>query len=174
MSAEPAPLRRLTVVDKDSGEVVDPEIAALQARIATLEAGIVDLQKELSVKLATITRLKKDKIQERFNYARAEDVRRVHDYWNRRLGHEQALTADRFDAVRGRLEETNLAVVDGKARKVPVFKFPEDFKRAIDGAWFDPMTKVQRNGKIKKYDDLELIFRDASHMRDFIERAPGS
>lgn len=172
MSAEPAPLRRLVAVDADSGEVVNPEVARLQERVADLEQALRDAEVELRAKRAQITRLKRDKAEERSHYSRRDDVRRVHKYWNRRLGHKQGLTADRFDAIKDRLEETELRIVDGRAEKVHIWEFPEDFKRAIDGAWFDPATKVQRNGKIKKFDDLELIFRDGSHMQSFIERAP--
>jgi hypothetical protein len=172
VSAEPAPLRRLAPVDLDTGQVVDPEVAALQNRVESLEATIKDLETDLRVKRGQITKLKKDHAEERWSYGRADDVRRVHSYWQRKLGNKLALTADRFDAVRGMLEERKYEIADGKAKKVPAFRWPEDFIAAIDGAAFDPMVKPMRNGKVQKYDDLELIFRDGSHMDSFIKRAP--
>src|SRR5688572_7179815 len=114
MSAEPVPLRRLAPVDLDSGEIVDPEIAALHERIASLEEALKEAEKDLRVKRAQLTKAKKDKAEERAHYPRREDVNRVHAYYNRRLGTSRALTADRFDAIRDRLEEIDLAIVDGK------------------------------------------------------------
>jgi hypothetical protein len=172
MSAEPAPLRRLAPVDLDTGEVVHPEIARLQEEIHYLKQALEGANADLVTKRAQITRLKKDKAEERTKYHRRADVVRIHKYWQRRLGNKQGLTADRFDAIKGQLEETELRIVEGKAEKVPVWEFPEDFKKAIDGAWFDPHTKPMRNGRIQKFNDLELIFRDGSHMRSFTERAP--
>jgi hypothetical protein len=172
VSAEPVPLRRLAPVDLDSGEVVDPEIAVLQSRVQSLEEALKDAEKELRVKRAQITKLKKDAVKERLEYERREDVARVHDYWNRRMDHKQALTADRFDAVRGMLEEKRIVLRDGKAVKEPAFEFPEDFKRAIDGGWFDPFVTKMRNGREKRHNDLALIFRDGKTMQSFIDRAP--
>jgi ribosomal protein S15P/S13E len=173
MSAEPAPLRRLTVVDKDSGEVVDPEVARLQERIAILEQNLRDAEKDLRTKRAQITKLRKDKVRERVEYARRDDVDRIHSYWQRRLGHGKALTADRFDAVRGLLEETHIEVVDGKPVKVDTYEL-SDFKAAIDGAWFDPFTTKRKNGTLARHDDLALICRDGKTFEGFIARAPRS
>jgi hypothetical protein len=172
VSAEPAPIRRLAPVDLDTGEIVNPEIARLQDRIAELEGALRDANADLVSKRAQITRLKKDKAEERTRYSRRADVARVHRYWQKRLGVKQGLTADRFDAIRDRLEETELRIVDGKAEKVAIWEFPEDFKRAVDGAWFDPFITVMKNGRKKYHDDLALIFRDGKTMQSFIDRAP--
>jgi hypothetical protein len=174
VSAEPAPLRRLVAVDSDTGEAVSAEVAALQARLASAEETIKDLEKDLRVKRAQLTKRNKDLIKERLEYGRRDDVKRIHSYWQRKLGNSKALTADRFDAVKGMLEERRYEIVDGKAKKIPAFRWPEDFKLAVDGAAFDPMTKPMRNGKVQKFDDLELIFRDGSHMQSFIDRAPSA
>lgn len=170
--AEPVPLRRLVAVDKDSGEVVPPEVARLQEHVAILTDQLKEAEKDLRAKRAIITKLRKDKAEERMCYARRGDVQRVHDYWNRRLGHAQALTADRFDAVRGILDEKRIVVVDGVAVKVDAFEFPEDFKRAVDGAWFDPFITALKNGRSKRHDDLALICRDGKTFQSFIDRAP--
>lgn len=172
MSAEPAPLRRLAAVDLNSGEVVDPEVVRLQERIANLEQALREAEADLVTKRAMVTRLKRDKAEERTKYDRRGDVVKVHQYWQRRLGTKKALTADRFDAIKGMLEETRLEIVDQRAQKVFAFEFPADFKRAVDGAWFDPFSKVMKNGRTQKFDDLALIFRDAKTMQSFIDRAP--
>jgi hypothetical protein len=172
MSAEPAPLRRLVAVDADTGEAVHPEVAMLQERVASLEQALKEAELELRAKRAQITVLKKNKAEERSNYPRRADVVRVHAYWQARMGHRQALTADRFDAVRAMLEETRLELADGKARRVPAFRWPEDFKLAVDGAWFDPFCKPMKNGRVKRFNDLTTIFRDGKSMQYAIERAP--
>jgi hypothetical protein len=151
MSAEPAPLRRLVAVDADTGEAVHPEVAMLQERVASLEQALKEAELELRAKRAQITVLKKNKAEERSNYPRRADVVRVHAYWQARMGHRQALTADRFDAVRAMLE---------------------DFKLAVDGAWFDPFCKPMKNGRVKRFNDLTTIFRDGKSMQYAIERAP--
>lgn len=171
MSAEPAPLRRLVAVDQDTGEAVSTEVARLQERISILEQNLRDAEKDLRTKRAQITKLRKDKIAERLEYARRDDVDRVHSYWNRKLGHQRALTADRFDAVRGILEETHIEVVDGKPVKVETYEL-SDFKAAIDGAAFDPFTTKRKNGTTHRHDDLSLICRDGKTFEGFIARAP--
>lgn len=166
------PLRRLVAVDADSGEVINPEVVRLQEQVEALQAALKEAEADLVTKRSQITRLKRDKAEERTKYPRREDVVRVHAYWQKRLGTKKALTADRFDAIKGMLEETRLEIVDQRAQKVHAFEFPEDFKAAIDGAWFDPFTKQMKNGKVQKFDDLALIFRDGKTMQSFIDRAP--
>lgn len=171
MSAQPAP-RHLVSVDTTSGEVVSAEVAMLYERIASLEAALKEVEAERRVQRGQITKLKKDKAAERVEYKDREKVEKVHQYWNRRLGHNLALTADRFDAVRGMLDERRIVLVDGKAKKVPAFEYPADFKLAVDGAWYDPFQTPMKNGRVKKHDDLALIFRDGKTMQSFIDRAP--
>lgn len=170
--AEPAPLRRLVAVDKDSGEVVSAEVAALQQRVEYLEGALKDAERDLVSKRGQITQLKKDKVQDRLTYKDREKVIAVMDYYNRRFGRSQALTADKFDAIRGILEETDLRIEDGKARRVPLFAYPEDFKRAVDGAWHEAYEKRRKNGTVKRHDGVALVFRDADHVGEFMARSP--
>lgn len=169
---QPAPRRRLVAVDGDTGEVVSPEVVSLHERLASAEQHIHDLEVDLRTKRAMITKLKKDKADERWKYERADDVRRVHAYWQAKLGHKKALTADRFDAVRAMIEETRYEIADGKAKKVPAFRWPEDFKLAVDGAAYDPFCKPMKNQKIQRYDDLATVFKSAKSMQMHIDRAP--
>lgn len=169
---DPAPLRRLVAVDADTGETVSREVQALQDRIASLEEALKEAEKDLRTKRGQITKLKRDMVTERLEYHDREKVVAVHDYWNRRMGHNLALTADRFDAVRGILEERRIVVVDGKARKMPAFEYPAAFKAAVDGGWFDPYTTVRKNGTVHRHNDLALICRDGKTFQSFIDRAP--
>lgn len=172
MSAEPAPLRRLVAVDADTGETVSAEVAMLQQQIEVLKGQVKDLERDLRTKRATITKLRKDQIQERLDYVGREKVEAVLAYYNRRLGRNVALTADRFDAIRGILEETRIVIVDGKPERHPAYEFPADFKRAIDGAWHEAFEKKRKNGTVKRYDDVTLVFRDATRFEEFMARSP--
>jgi hypothetical protein len=42
----------------------------------------------------------------------------------------------------------------------------------VAGAMLDPATKELRNGRVQRFDDLELIFRNLGKARSFHERAP--
>jgi hypothetical protein len=172
VSAEPAPIRRLAPVDLDTGEIVNREIAALTEKIEVLELSLKDAERENAAKRGQITRLKKDKVKERLEYKDREKVSAVMDYYNRRMGRDQHLTAVCFDAIRGMLEETDLRIVNGKAKRTPTFVYPGDFKRAIDGAWHDAYEVKRKNGTVKRHDGIPLIFRDAEKMREFMLRSP--
>jgi hypothetical protein len=86
-------------------------------------------------------------------------VTRVFDAWRHKLGHHRA----KLDGKRRRL-------ITARLQERPV----EELLRAIDGVlksdWHmgrDPKTAGQR------YDDIEIIFRDAAHVEKFIELASG-
>lgn len=175
MAAVPEPARHLRAVDENTGEVfATPREAELQALVDKLTQDRKNLEKDLRAKRRKITELERDLVREREVYPDREKILRIHSYWNRRMGHDQALTADRFDAVRGMLEELKLVRVEGKSRaqKVPAFSYPDDFKRAIDGGWFDPFVTKQKNGREKRHNDLALICRDGKTFQSFIDRAP--
>lgn len=170
-----APARHLYAVDNyvhdENGELVPPH-----RLLAELEQARVDLkmaQRDVRAKNRRINELERDKVREREDYERRKDVERIWSYWNRRLGQNKALTADRFDAVRGMLDEVRLVPAEGKRRAVkePAYSL-EDFKSAIDGAWFDPFITKRRNGTKQRHDDLALICRDAKTFESFIAKAP--
>lgn len=160
------------VVD-EHGEVVTPE--ALVAEIEKLRIDLKMAQRDVKSKNRKINELERDRAQEREHYERRKDVERIWSYWNRRLGQDKALTGDRFDAVRGMLEEVRLVQVEGKRRAVrePAYTL-EDFKAAIDGCWFDPFITKRRNGTELRHNDLALVCRDGKTFESFIAKAPKS
>lgn len=80
----------------------------------------------------------------------------VFAYWQAKLNHPQALFSDeRRKAVRGRLRE---------GRTVG------ELKLAIDGCALDPFSMGQ-NDRGKRFDDLELICRNAGKVEDFMRCA---
>lgn len=88
--------------------------------------------------------------------AAALPVRRIFDYWRTRSQHSQAkLGEKRRKAIASRLKEGYST---------------DDLKRAIDGCMASPWHQGQ-NGRKRKYDDIELICRDASKVDQFIALA---
>jgi uncharacterized phage protein (TIGR02220 family) len=80
-------------------------------------------------------------------------VRHVFDYWRNRTQHKQAKLGDkRRRAIAARLKEGYTV---------------DDLKQAIDGCMASPWHQGQ-NGNRRKYDDIELICRDASKVDQFI------
>jgi hypothetical protein len=170
-AAAQEPARGLHVVG-GTGEIVEHrETALLLAEVEKLKTDLKAAERDLRAKRRRITELERDRVKERETYRRRADVERVHSYWQRRLGHAKALTADRFDAVQGMLDQVRIDVVDGKRVKAPAYSL-DDFKAAIDGAWFDPFITRRKNGTEQRHDDLALICRDAKTFDGFVARAP--
>ena len=83
-------------------------------------------------------------------------VRHVFDYWRNATEHHQAKLGDkRRKAIASRLKEGYST---------------DELKRAIDGCLVSPWHQGQ-NGNKRKYDDIELICRDASKVDQFISLA---
>lgn len=177
-AAQPEPVRHLRVVDSDTGEVVtDADIAQLQARIDKLSGDLKAAEKDLRAKRRRITELERDKIRERLDYERRKDVERIATYWHRKCrgGNSRCnpMAPDRFDAVRGLLDQERI-IVDaetGKKRREQMYTL-DQFKTAIDGAAFDPFITKRKNGSVQRHDDLELICRSSKHFEEFIAKAP--
>jgi hypothetical protein len=175
VSAQPA--RHLRVVGEsvidEGGFVLSP--AEMLEEITKLKTDLKMAQRDVRTKNRKIAELERDKVQERLDYERRGEVERVARYWWRRCraGDRKVhyMSPDRFDAVRELMDMERLVVVDGKKRKEPVYSM-EDFKRAIDGAWFDCFESKRRNGSTVRYDDLTLICRSAAKFEEFIQKAP--
>lgn len=161
VSAEP--VRHLRLVDSDTGEWVQdpselPELKTAQTQIAMLE-------RERAGQRLRIAALEADKSRERAEHPRRRDIERCHRYWQKRCDHPRAgLDNATFFAI--------AAMMGRRVKREPEFRWPEDFKRAIDGAHYDPYITTRKNGSQKRHDDLGLIFRDAAHVREFIAKAP--
>ncbi len=88
----------------------------------------------------------------------SDDVRRVFEHWRTKLGHERAVLDDKrrrkiIAALKSHGLETALRAIDGCAAS--------DFH----------MGRDERSGG-KRYDDLELILRNASKIESFAALAP--
>lgn len=161
-----------------TGEVVEHlEDAKLLARIEKLDGDLKAAEKDLRSKRRMITELQRNKVQERLQYERYKDVERIATYWHKRCRGGSArcnpMSPDRFDAVRGLLDQERIVVDEetGKKRREPMYTL-DQFKAAIDGAFFDCFVTKRKNGSVQRHDDLELIARSSKHFEEFIAKAP--
>jgi hypothetical protein len=104
-------------------------------------------------------------------------VERIATYWHKKCrgGDKRVnpMAPVRFDAVRGLLDQEQIVVDEetGKRRREPMYTL-EQFKAAIDGAFFDPFVTTRKNGSQQRHDDLELVCRSSKHFEEFIAKAP--
>lgn len=185
MSAQPA--GHLMLVETDSnGEIVGrakaPALEELQAEVNKLADELKMAHRDIDSKNRRILELERDRAAERLEYERYADVERVATYWHRKCRPEDyarkrpkinPMSPDRFDAVRGILDQERLVPVPGKKRRrrEPAYTL-EDCKLAIDGAAFDAFRKQRKNGTWEVFNDLELVFRSGKHFESFRDRAP--
>jgi hypothetical protein len=178
MAAAQEPARHLRAVDENTGEVfATPKEQELQALVDKLTQDRKNLEKDLRAKRRRITELERDKVKERMGYERRDDVKRIATYWHKKCrgGDKRCnpMSPDRFDAVRGLLDQEQIVVDEetGQRRREPMYTL-EQFKAAIDGAAFDAFVTTRKNGSQQRHDDLELIARSSKHFEEFIAKAP--
>lgn len=142
----------LGVVSPATGEVVS--CPQCQHR----EDVIVQLEKENRLHKAKITKLERDTETE----CRADplwaEAEAIHEWWRIACWHPRAS----FDAGDFKLIKPHLKRLG-----------PVGCLEAIAGAAFEPGTKELQNGRLKRFDDFELIFRDKAKLESFAERVPG-
>lgn len=160
-----------------NGEVIPRDVARLQDMVVKLQGDLKAAEKDLVTKRRQITELQRDKARERLDHPQRPLIERICVYWWKRCRDSAPrvahMSADRFDAV-ATLVEMERIVVDAdtrKKRKEP-FYTAEDFKQAIDGAWFDCFETKRKNGSVVRYDDLTLVCRSAAKLEEFMAKAP--
>lgn len=150
MNAQPE--RHLRVVDAETGEVTD--FAAVLQQKDDLIAG---LQRDVAAEHFRFEQLKRDKAREARANARWPEAKDVFDYWREKCGHPRStFDVKRFELILPHLEKHGVDLC----------------KRAILGAATDPFCVPRKNGSVKKHDGIGLIFRDAEHFEDFVNRSP--
>jgi hypothetical protein len=173
---------RVVEVDNYSGEVEGVDVKQLVAEVEKLRVDLKMAQRDVKAKNRRISELERNKAQERLDYERRADVERIATYWHRKCRPDDfaretprvnPMSPERFDAVRGILDQERLVPVEGqrRARREPTYSL-EECKAAIDGAAFDHFSKQRRNGSWEHFDDLELIFRSGKHFEGFRDKAP--
>lgn len=181
MSAKPA--RHLQLVDLNTGERVDSrELGAMQHELEELRTKFKMAQRDVASKNLRIAALEADKARERLDYERFADVERIARYWHKKVHAGNArvnpMSPDRFDAIRGILEQERIVWEDpppGRKRRTrrvePMYTLAE-CKAAIDGNLFDHFVKKRRNGSEQHFTDLEFIFRNSKNFEECRDRCP--
>jgi uncharacterized phage protein (TIGR02220 family) len=150
-------MNALQLIAKDGEIVTDdcPKCATLRSRVESAERDLDAAEKDLRQKRAQINALKKDRDSERKTYGKREQVMDCFNHWVERTGKTKSkLSADRFDAIKARLNEGYTV---------------EQIKLAIDGAAAYPfVVNAQRSatGTGQKHWDLELVCRGGKRLED--------
>lgn len=105
---------------------------------------------------AKISALTRDKEAEVLRDPLRPQVEAVHACWKKACKRRRGLDASDHEGIARTIKNRGL----GYALK------------AVAGAMFDPFTRELKNGKVERYDDLELIFRNSGKVADFAGRAP--
>jgi hypothetical protein len=158
MSAEPAPDRpHLRVVD-DAGELHDVPAEKSEALrlVAELERQVQLLENDLQGKRLAIDRLKADREQQALASPETPKVELVHVVWRKAFGKRRPLHYADRENIAGAVKKLGLALC----------------LRALAGAHFDPYTRRLRNGKLKRFDDLNTVFKNYGAVAEHAERAP--
>lgn len=142
----------LGVVHPESGEVVSCP------RCQHREDVIVQLEKENRLHKAKITKLERDTETECRTDPLWAEAEAIHEWWRLATSHFRAsFDAEDFKLIRPHLKRLG----------------PVGCLQAVCGAAYDPSTKELKNGREKRFDDFELVFRDKAKMESFAERVPG-
>lgn len=142
----------LGIVDPGTGEIVSCP------QCQTREDVIVQLEKENRLHKAKITKLERDIEVDARKDPLWDEGEGIFQWWALACNHEGC----RFDAEDFYLLKPHLKRVG-----------PVGCLQAVCGAAFDPYVRELKNGKQKRGDDFELIFRSKAKMESFAERVPG-
>lgn len=152
--------RHLHIVDAETGEQLDgcPSCAVLEDKLKGAE-------RDLNGWRARYAELHRDK----WAQAQASKVWpfavEVFDYWREKCNHPNCeWDLARFTLVEPFLKRTKY----GKTIEERVALC----RRAIDGYAFDCFVTTRRNGSTRRHDGFDLIFRDASHFEEGVNKAP--
>lgn len=149
----PSAARHLAVVDTETGERLDgcPHCEELQGQLEMAESD----RKKWAKKYRDAVR---DLDAEAREHPLFEDGRRWHALWRDRCRHPR---------VEYGPEEFWLVLPFLKHKTMSHF-----IGRAIEGAAFDPYVYTQRNGRTKRCDEWDRIFKNKASFKRFCERAP--
>lgn len=121
------------------------------------EAAVVQLEKDLRVAKAKVTRLERTAEEKARNHKLWDEAEALHGWWAIACDHPGAtFDAEAFQQVLPRLKNIG----------------PVGVLHAIAGAACDPHTRPRANGTTERYDSWEIVNRSEEKARNFAERAP--
>lgn len=121
-----------------------------------LDTSVRMLERDIAGKRLRIAELEADREQEARDHPLRPQVDAVHACWKR------------VTAKRRPLHFSDVFSIAAAVNKLGF----DACLRAIVGAKFDPYTKRQRNGQVKRFNDLDTIFKTFGKVSDFAGRAP--
>ena len=121
---------------------------------------IHQLEKDMRILKGRLTRLERDKEAEDRRHKLWDEAEALHTWWLLATGHFRAeFGVDDFRYMLPRLKEKRFG--------------PIGVLHGIAGAAMHPQEKPLRNGRVERFDSIELICRSAAHLERFQDRAPG-
>lgn len=150
MVSQPA----LHLINTETGEISQGACPHCEER----EAAVVQLEKDLRVEKAKVTRLQRQQEDKARGHKLWDEAQMLHDWWAIACDHPGVqFGADEFKQVLPRLKELG----------------PVGVLQAIAGAAYDPNERPRKNGTTEFFNDWELVMRSSAKCRRFAERAPG-
>lgn len=138
------------------GEFSEDNFRLLLSLLQDAKTAERKLEDELRGKRLKIAKLEKDREREALEAPERERVDVLHRCWQKACKRRRALGYD--DRELGN-------------RSVKTLGFSKCLT-AIAGAAHDPGTRRLRNGRLERFDDWELVFRNYGKTKDFARRAP--
>lgn len=143
---------QLRVVDASTGELL-----ASCPGCAELEDEIAGLNKDLRAWRSRYAKLARDAERDAREHRNWAAVAELFDFWRSECKHPRSrLNAERFALAQPYLDKDGAPMC----------------RRAIQGAAFDPFITHRKNGKPKRHDGWDLIFRSREKFEEFCNRAP--
>lgn len=151
---EPQPVLRL-VVDRATGEVVEPAVTCEECQ--KLRDQLDGAHKDIKAWRARHAALKRASEEEAEQSPVWPQAVALFGVWKDLTGHPRSeWTLDRFWLMEPFIKKYGL----------------KRCEQAIAGLAYDPYSKPMRNGRIKRYDDLTVAFKNADRFEEFCNRAP--
>ena len=145
------------VADIETGEVVEATIESLSAEVLYLRDVNGGLERDIRGWAHRYAELKREKDREAREHDAWPLIMQLFDYWRKEVGRKRARwTEDRFWLALPHFEHWGAA----------------NLAAAIAGLAYDPYTKVQKNGKTKKYNDWETLLKSAGALETYMARRP--
>jgi hypothetical protein len=152
-----APEQIVRLIDTKTGEHQDFDFCP---DCVEKEQLLQRFERDLRVEKAKVSRLEGRKRQADEESKRWAEAEQVFTWWALATGHEGSdFNHDRFNQIAPRLKERKFG--------------PVGILKGIAGAAFDAGERPMPNGRVERYDDIELVCRASHKLENFQERVPG-
>lgn len=148
--------RRFNLVDRSTGEVFEDGCPDCVDK----DGAIKEYERQIRILNARVSRLEGRKEREDRESKYWAEAEAVFYWWALATGHEgSSFSKDRFKQIVPRLKEKRFG--------------PIGVLKGIAGAAFDAGERPMPNGRVERYDDIELITRAPHKLENFQNRVYG-